>query len=195
MPLRLVTPDDAAALVAIYTPSVRDTAASFETEVPTAEDFAGRVRETLEQRPWLVAEDGGVVLGYAYAGPHRARAAYAWAVEPSIYVAAGAQRRGVARALYTALFDVLRAQGYGIACAGITLPNGASVALHEAFGFKPVGVFPRLGYKHGRWHDVGWWTLDLHPPDTDPPPPRPLAAVIADGSLDRALEAGGRLLT
>ncbi len=144
--VRLATPADAAAVAAIYAPVVRDTAISFEAEPPDAAEFVRRMEATLPARPWLVAEDGGRVVGYAYAGPHRARAAYGWSVEPSVYVDAGARGRGVGRALYGALLAVLRAQGFANAYAGVTLPNEASVGLHRAFGFEDVAVYRRVGY-------------------------------------------------
>jgi L-amino acid N-acyltransferase YncA len=193
--LRLATPDDAPGMLAIYGPIIRDTATSFETDVPTVTEFAERLSDTLPHRPWFVAVDGEQVLGYTYAGSHRARATYGWSVEPSIYVSPKAQRRGVARALYTALFAALRAQGFANAYAGITLPNTGSVALHERFGFVPVGVYPRIGFKHGQWHDVGWWRLDLAPDRTGAPePPQPLLTIVRNGRLDAALAEGTGLL-
>jgi phosphinothricin acetyltransferase len=165
--IRAATPDDAPAVRAIYAPFVTDGATSFEAEVPDLDEVRRRIEATLATHPWLVAEDARGVLGYAYAGPHRARAAYRWAAEVSVYVAPRAHRRGVARALYTDLLDRLERQGFALALAGITLPNAPSVAFHEAMGFAPVGVFPALGFKHGAWHDVGWWSRrlrDLSPP-------------------------------
>ena len=165
--IRPATPDDAAAVRAIYAPHVTDSATSFETEVPSVDEVRQRIEAVLATHPWLVDEDADGVAGYAYAGPHRARAAYGWAAEVSVYVDGRTRRRGVARGLYDALLERLRAQGFALALAGITLPNPASVGFHEALGFRPVGVFPALGFKHGAWHDVGWWTLrlrDLSPP-------------------------------
>lgn len=161
MRVRLATPADAPALAAIYAPIVMHTATSFEDVPPDADEMVRRLAATLPAHPWLVADDGGAVVGYAYAGPHRARAAYRWAAEVSVYVAPDAHRRGIARTLYTELLDRLTAQGYALALAGITLPNLASVAFHEALGFEPVGIFPALGFKHGAWYDVGWWTRRL----------------------------------
>ncbi|HYE94641.1 MAG TPA: arsinothricin resistance N-acetyltransferase ArsN1 family B [Rubricoccaceae bacterium] len=193
--LRLATPADAAGCLALYAPVVRDTAISFEGEPPTESEFANRIAATLEKRPWLVCTHGEEVLGYAYAAGHRERAAYGWCVEVSVYVAPEAQRRGVARALYTALFAVLRAQGYANAYAGIALPNEASLTLHRALGFEEVGVYRRAGYKLGRWHDVWWGALDLLPDRTgEPAPPRLLPALVGDGTLDAALAAGAALL-
>jgi phosphinothricin acetyltransferase len=119
-----------------------------------------------------VLEDAERVVGYAYAVPHRTRAAYRWAADVTVYVAPSHHRRGVGRRLYTELVLRLRDGGLRIACAGITLPNDASVALHRAVGFQPVGVYRRIGWKHGAWHDVGWWQLDLLPSGG---PPRELS--------------------
>jgi len=167
---------DAAACVAVYTPFVESGATSFEEEPPEPADFAERIAGIQATYPWLVAEDGGRVVGYAYACPHRARPAYRWAVETSVYVALDAHRSGHGRALYAELVERLRRQRFQIACAGITLPNPASVALHEAVGFVPVGVYRRIGWKYGSWRDVGWWQLDLQPPgDGVPPEPLPPA--------------------
>ena len=155
---------DAASCAAIYAPFVEASAVSFEERAPTAEEMAERIAAHRSTHPWLVAERGGEVAGYAYATPHRTRSAYRWAVEVSVYVGAGHQRQGHGRELYTALFDDLRGRGYRVACAGITLPNEASIALHEGLGFVAVGTYRRIGWKLGAWHDVGWWQLALAPP-------------------------------
>lgn len=153
--------DDAAAIAAIYAPVVRDTPISFELEPPDAAAMRQRVLDTLERRPWLVCEREGEVVGYAYAASHRERAAYQWCVETSVYIAESARRQGVGRTLYAALLPLLARQGYVHAYAGITLPNPASVGLHEALGFRPIGVYQAIGFKLGAWHDVGWWDLTL----------------------------------
>jgi phosphinothricin acetyltransferase len=119
---------------------------------------------------WLVAERDGRVVGYAYGGEHRGRRAYQWTVEVSAYVDLTAQRTGVGRRLYTELFDRLRARRFRLLVAGITLPNEASVGLHEALGFDQVGVYENIGWKAGRWWDVAWWQLDLGAPGGEPPP-------------------------
>jgi L-amino acid N-acyltransferase YncA len=152
---------DAEGICAIYAPNVHDSPISFETEPPTIGEIARRIREALVDRPWIVLEDEGGVLGYAYAAPHRGRLAYLWSVEVSVYVAEDARRGGVGQRLYQALFDLLRQQGYYNAYAGITLPNPASVGLHESLGFEAVGVYQKVGFKMGQWHDVGWWRLAL----------------------------------
>jgi L-amino acid N-acyltransferase YncA len=163
---------DVAAMLAIYAPLVRDTTVSFEYEPPTLAEMEHRLQAVQRQYPWLVCERDGQVAGYAYASAFRGRAAYQWTAEVTVYVHPDHHRRGVARELYQALLERLRAQGYRMAVAVITLPNAGSVALHEDLGFEPVGVFRRAGFKHGRWCDTGWWQLDLGG-DSAPAPPRP----------------------
>jgi phosphinothricin acetyltransferase len=172
---------DAAACAAIYEPYVAEKATSFEDVAPTPAEFAERIERTSRRWPWLVLEDGGRVVGFAYATEHRARAAYRWAADVAIYVDASHQGRGAGRRLYGALLELLRRQGLQAACAGITLPNEASVGLHEALGFERVGVYRAIGWKAGAWRDVGWWQLQLAPggdggPPADPGPPQRLPA-------------------
>jgi L-amino acid N-acyltransferase YncA len=175
---------------AIYAPVVRDTAISFETEPPTVEEMRQRITHTLERLPWVVCKQWGVLLGYAYASPHRARAAYQWSVDVSVYVHAQARRVGVGRALYRSLFSLLTLQGFYQAYAGITLPNPASVGLHESLGFQPVGVYRAVGYKLGAWHDVGWWQLPLRERTTSPDPPAGLGTIRNSPAWKSALAAG-----
>jgi L-amino acid N-acyltransferase YncA len=157
---------DAAACAAIYAPYVEDGPTSFEERAPDALELADRIEGS---HAWLVAEVGGDIVGFAYACPHRSRPAYRWSVDVSVYVAAGRQGEGHGRGLYEALFEDLRGRGFRVACAGITLPNEASVALHERLGFEPVGVYRGIGWKAGAWRDVGWWQLELSPGAEDPP--------------------------
>jgi len=166
---------DAAACAAIYAPFVERTAVSFEEVAPSAADFAAKIAQLSATHPYLVCERAGAIAGFAYGAPHRERAAYRWAADVSVYVDPASHRRGVGRALYEALVERLRAQRFQIACAGITLPNDASVGLHESLGFELVGVYRRIGWKAGAWRDVGWWQLRLLPPHDDAsPPPEPL---------------------
>jgi phosphinothricin acetyltransferase len=164
--IRAAVEGDAEALRAIYAPYVEGTAVSFETVVPTVDEFAARIRKSVSQWAWLVAEAEGRPAGYAYGSSHRERAAYRWSVETSAYVDRSVQRRGIGRALYLALFDALVARGYCTAFAGMTLPNDASAALHRSVGFEPIGVFRRIGWKFDRWHDVAWMQRTLR----DAPP-------------------------
>lgn len=163
--------EDGAAISEIYAPYVRETPISFEEEAPGAAAMSERIRATLLQCPYLVGEIGGRVVGYAHAAQHRARASYRWSVDTSVYLDRNHTRRGIGRALYQALFPLLARQGFVTAFAGVTLPNPASVGLHESLGFKPVGVYKDVGYKHGAWHDVGWWRLPLVPPPENPTEP------------------------
>ena len=188
--LRLATPADGPALADIYRPAVTDSATSFELDPPDGAEMARRVARILELTPWLVCERDGAVLGYAYAGPHRERPAYQWSVEVSAYVQGEARRLGVARALYTSLFAALVVQGFRNAYAGVTLPNEASVRLHAAVGFTPIGVFRGIGYKHGEWHDVAWFERALAPRDAPPPAPRPLRDCEREPAFRAALGAG-----
>lgn len=165
---------DAAACAAIYAPHVLDSATSFEEVAPGEAEMAERIARSSSSHPWLVAEREEELLGYAYACKHRERPAYRWAADVSVYVSAGHRGQGVGRCLYESLFERLRRQRFRTACAGITLPNDASVALHERLGFVPVGVYRGIGWKAGAWRDVGWWQLDLDPDSPEPPAdPRP----------------------
>ncbi len=155
--IRSAVEADAAALLAIYRPFVESTAVSFETVVPTVEEFATRIAKALTGWQWLVAEQGGQCIGYAYGSSHRQRHAYRWSVEVSAYVHPNHHRRGVGRALYLRLLEELAQKGFCNAYAGITLPNEGSVALHRAVGFEFVGVFKAVGRKFGTWHDVAWF--------------------------------------
>src|SRR4051812_1705742 len=170
--IRPASAADAEAIAAIYRPIVLDTAISFETVPPGPAEMERRIAATLEIAPWLVYEEQGKLGGYAYGSRHRERAAYQWSVDVSVYVDEAHRRRGIGRALYTALFPLLRLQGFHAAHAGVTLPNAASVALHESLGFVPVGIYRGVGYKLGAWYDVGWWQLSLRERIPDPPPPR-----------------------
>ncbi|MGI9523996.1 MAG: arsinothricin resistance N-acetyltransferase ArsN1 family B [Hyphomicrobiaceae bacterium] len=174
MKIRAANHQDAKGVAAIYGPLVRETAISFEAEIPTLDAFEARIAETQHFYPWLVADIGGAVAGYAYAGAHRARAAYRWSCEVSVYVDAGSRRGGVASALYSELLFLLARQNIRIAYAGITLPNPASVALHEHLGFRAIGIYENVGYKNGRWHDVGWWGKQLADPAKPVVEPIPL---------------------
>ena len=186
--LRLATADDAAQIAGIYAPLVTDTAITFEVEAPSAGEMRQRIIGTSMRFPYLVADAAGTVLGFAYAGRHRRRAAYAWSSDVSVYVAARTRRSGVGRGLYTALLDLLTAQGYASAFAGIALPNDASIGLHQATGFEPIGVYRSVGYKLDTWWDVAWWQRRL-PVAQTPPPPVALVEIDAD-RVGCALTAG-----
>lgn len=193
--IRLATAEDDARQIAdIYAPFVRETAISFEMEPPAEAEMWRHIVSILESLPWLVCERAGEIWGYAYASPHRTRAAYQWAVDVAVYVRETHHRAGVGRALYTSLFAVLTLQNFRTACAGVTLPNPASVGLHEAMGFLAVGVYPNVGYKLGRWHDVGWWARPLQAYVDAPAAPISLPAVVRTDAFQAALASGLPLL-
>jgi len=193
--MRVAQPDDAEALLTIYAPIVRGTAIAFEVEPPTPLEMGERIATTLQKLPWLICEQQGAVRGYVYASPHRARAAYQWSVDVTVYILAQARRTGMGRALYHALFHLLRMQGLYQANAGITLPNPASVGLHEVLGFQPVGVYEALGYKLGVSHVVGWWRRGLQPRPSLPIPPTAVEVLRQTSTAwEAALHAGMRLL-
>ncbi|MBT2142985.1 MULTISPECIES: GNAT family N-acetyltransferase [unclassified Rhodanobacter] len=184
--IRTARDEDAAAIHAIYAPSVSAGVATFETELPGVDAMRERLRARLQHYPWLVWDEAGEVLAYAYAGRFRERAAYDWIAETSIYVHADAQRRGIARRLYGVLLDVMRLQGITQAVGVITLPGTASVAMHQAMGFASAGVWRQCGYKLGQWWDVGVWQKELQPAATPPPAVTPFPA-LADTPALRAL--------
>jgi len=189
--IRPAAPQDAAGILAIYAPIVRDTAISFEVEPPTVPEMQQRMAQTLLKFPWLVCERQGDILGYVYATQHRARAAYQWSVDVSVYIHAEMHRSGIGRGLYTALFSLLHRQGFYNLYAGITLPNDGSVGLHEALGFQTVGVYRSVGFKFGAWHDVGWWHLPLRSGSQTPDLPAAFDTVRQDQTvLDTAWAAG-----
>ncbi len=188
--IRLAVDADAPAMLAIYAPIVRETAISFELEPPTLAEFRRRVANTLAKTAWLVCEIDGEVAGYAYASALRPRAAYQWSVEVTVYAHPERRRLGVGRALYAALFGCLRLQGFRSAYAAISLPNAASVALHESIGFTPIGVYRGVGYKLGAWRDVGWWRMELNPLDPHPTPPTPLPKLRGSADLAARIAAG-----
>jgi L-amino acid N-acyltransferase YncA len=168
MDVRDATAADAPACAAIYAPYVTDTCVTFEEQPPTAADLAQRIAAAQVAHAWLVGDVGGRVLGYAYAGAYRPRAAYRWTCETSVYLDRERLGAGHGRSLYGALLDRMAKRGYRTAVAGMTLPNAASVRLHETLGFEAVGTFRRVGHKHGSWHDVWWMQRDLGGEDAPP---------------------------
>ncbi len=205
----MATPEDAQAIRDIYAPFVEETAIAFRTDPPTTAAVADDIETTTETYPWLVVEridegsdpesdagtvdesGSGTVIGYAAANRLRGTGAYRWTVEPSVYVADGHRGSGVGSTLYAALLRVLRAQGFVTVYAVTTLPNPASVALHERFDFDPVGTFPAVGYKHGEWHDVRWWHRTLGDRPADPDPPVPFADLVGTAELRARLDPDG----
>lgn len=178
--LRVARVEDAQAIADIYAPYVRDTVISFEDVPPTPAEMADRIAQILPTYPFLVHEAAGDVVAYAYASPHRAREAYRWSCDVTVYARPEVHGKGIGRRLYGELLALLEAQGLHMAYGGIALPNAASVGLHEAMGFRQVALYPEVGFKHGAWRDVGWWAKTLASatdgaepiPFADLPPPR-----------------------
>lgn len=192
--LRLATESDAAGILAVYAPYVRDTAISFELEPPDLAEMRARIAKTTVRHPWLVCELDGAIAGYAYASRFHPRAAFAWTVETSVYVAPTAHRRGVARGLYTALFALLHAQGICTAIAAISLPNPPSVGLHEGMGFHAARLHEGVGFKHGAWHGVGYWQREVAPRPAAPALPLGIGELAGTPALTEALASGAALL-
>jgi len=189
--VRVATPADADAVAAIYAPYVLETAISFKEQPPAAAEMGARIAGLTRTHPYLVYEEESQVLGYAYASPHLARPAYRWSANVSAYTDKDAHRRGIGRALYTELLSILRRQGFHSLFAGIALPNEKSVGFHEAFGFVYLGAYREVGFKLGRWHDVGWWRLGLAdgPPAMEPRPFSELAAVPTERRQENPIVA------
>ena len=183
--IRIATKHDAAGMLDIYAPFILNSGITQETEVPSVEDFQKRVIANLEERPWLVCEVDKEIAGYAYAGKHRDRKGYQWCTEPSVYIAEKFYGDGIANALYRALFDILKLQGYVNAYAVITLPNDRSVTFHRKFGFEFFTTYKKIGYKLGQWHDVGWMQYEVNPHKEEPADPIKFSEI--DGSVIDAI--------
>ncbi len=178
--IRGAAADDAAAIAAIYAPFVTSGTVSFETDAPDTRQMRARMAASEGYYPWLVATNGeaeGGVIGYAYAGLFRDRPAYRYVVETSIYMSGSVHGQGTGRLLYDALIDTLRTQGFTQAIGVISLPNDASISLHESVGFRRGGVYREVGYKQGRWIDVGFWQCELNDSAVPPVEPRPFSEV------------------
>ena len=191
--IRIATTDDAEPILRIYAPYIENTSYTFETEVPSVDSFRERISSYLQNWPWLVCEIDGVIAGYAYGARHRERVAYQWSIECSVYVHDDYQRKGVARALYTALIDILKIQGFRNLYAVINLPNDKSVSFHEKLGFEYFATYKNVGYKLGRWKNVGWWQLQLNEYSMEPEPPVKFSEIKPEG-IENILETSGSLL-
>jgi len=173
--IRLASAADAPGILAIYAPYIENTSYTFETDVPSGNAFAERIETYLQNWPWLVCEVNGRIAGYAYASRYRERVAYQWSVECSVYVHDDYLRSGVARALYESLIEILKRQGFRNVYAVINLPNDRSVAFHEKCGFRYFATYEQVGYKLGKWKNVGWWRLILNEFGDEPAAPVPFA--------------------
>ena len=178
--IRLANKKDAKDILAIYAPYIQNTSLTFETEVPSVEAFAERIESYLKKWPWLVFEMDGKIVGYAYATKHRERTAYQWSVESSVYIHDDYMRHGIAKTLYETLFAILKTQGFRNVYAVINLPNDRSVAFHEKCGFEYFTTFEQVGYKLGRWKNVGWWRLVVNEFTDEPEAPVDLSEMDKD---------------
>ena len=170
--IRLTSTDDADGIRAVYAPFV-DTPVTFEEEAPSCEAYRERIAEICEKYPCLVAEEGGRIVGFAYAHELRERIAFQWNAELSVYLAPAAQGQGVGSRLYAALIELLRLTGIKAVYGVVTSPNAASERLHHAFGFALMGVQPHAGFTCGAWHDVSWYVREIAPFEDEPAPPVP----------------------
>lgn len=185
--VRAAAPDDAAAVVAIYAPYVEGSIVSFETDAPDAAAMRNRIEAGGDLYPWLAAVDeAGALAGYAYASAFRPRPAYRYTVETTIYVRQGLHGRGIGSLLYAPLLAILEAQGFTQAFGAITLPNPASIALHERHGFVRAGTYEQVGWKQGGWWDVGLWQRHLAPAVVPPAEPRPWREIWLSDSSTRS---------
>lgn len=186
--IRLAEQRDVRPMLDIYAPFITHSPTSFEEVVPSEEEFWQRIQATLQEAPWLVCQRDDEVIGYAYASSHRVREAYRWTRELSAYIKEGFRGKNVATALYTTLLELLKLQGYANTLIGITLPNEASIRFHEKMGFSKIGVYHQIGFKHGRYHDVGWWELPIR---TDAPGEiRSIDAIQQTTNWQTAIEKG-----
>lgn len=190
--IRPATEQDAADMLAVYAPYVESTTVSSEYDTPSLEEFRARIRSFTGTLPWLVCRINGAVAGYGYASPHRTRAGYQWSVETSIYVMHAYHRRGIARALYNALFELLMRQGYYNIYVGITSPNERSIKFHSAMGFVISGAYQNSMYKFGKWHDVIWMAKSLHTHDPEPCPTMPFSQLAPQPIVQTILNSAAR---
>ena len=191
--IRQATAQDATSILAIYGPICESSPISFETQSPTLNEMEGRVRKITGFYPWLIVEKADKMLGYAYAGPHRERAAYRWAIDVAVYIHPDARRTGVGTGLYFALFELVRAQGFYRAYAGITLPNPGSMRLHQQMGFVPIGTYHGVGFKSGKWHDVQWLEAILRSGPAEPKEPIAVSEILSE-TWERAIRKGQSLM-
>lgn len=190
--IRLITESDAQAVLDIYKPYVLNTIISFEYEVPTLDEYLQRIKTNTEDYPWLVCLYENKIVGYAYASKHRARTAYQWSPESTVYLSPEVHRKGIARALYETLFALLRLQGHFNVYAGIGLPNDKSVGFHKAMGFEEIGVFKKVGYKLGNWHDTHWFQFSLAEHISNPPTPKKLNEVALTPEFQDVLKKANK---
>jgi phosphinothricin acetyltransferase len=192
--IRLATTADAEATRNIYAPYVLNTAISFEYEVPTVEEFKKKIEKITAQYPWLVCEYDGGIVGYAYGSIHRDRTAYQWSPEATVYLNEKFHRKGIARVLYSTLFEILKMQGYFTAFAGVLVTNKKSVEFHRAMGFEDIGLFKNIGFKLGEWHTNLWMQYEIQKPIFNPPVPVDIGEIVKTEEFDNVMKNANQQL-
>lgn len=192
--IRLINGADAQAVLAIYKYYVDHTIISFEYEAPSLEEYLQRISVNTEKYPWFVCLYKNKIIGFAYGSTHRYRTAYQWSPETTIYLAPDFHTKGIGRILYQTLFEILKLQGYYNVFAGVALPNQKSVGFHQAMGFEEIGIFKKVGYKHGNWHDTNWFQLNLLPITVEPNAPKTLSNIqLTNAYADILIHANNQL--
>ena len=194
MIIRYAEPQDVPQMLSIYAPYITDSAITFESVLPTNTEFEDRLNAVTTGFPWLICEEQGIILGYAYAARHRDRIAYQWSVESSVYVSPDAQGKGVARHLYQAMIAILKLQGIVNIYALITVPNVKSIGLHERLGFREFALFNKIGYKNSAWHDVLWMVLVINSHDMEQSDPLLFSDLKSDARISEILRQESLLL-
>lgn len=192
--IRLITTADAEAARNIYAPYVLNTAISFEYQVPTVEEFTYKIEKITSQYPWLVCEVGGEIAGYAYGSTHRDRTGYQWSPEVTVYLSEKYHRRGIARVLYSALFEMLMMQGYFNAFAGVLVTNEKSVEFHRAMGFEDIGLFKNIGFKLGEWHTNLWMQYEIQKSIPNPSVPIAIGEIVGTPEFEKIMEVANKQL-
>jgi L-amino acid N-acyltransferase YncA len=192
--IRLADTSDYGSILQIYSPFITDTVITFEYEVPAIEEFEKRIANIQKKYPYLVCEINNNIVGYAYASRYREREAYDWSVDFSVYINPLYHGKRIGKALYFSLFEMLKLQGYYNAYAGVTIPNIKSEGLHEAFGFNPIGIYQRVGYKFGSWHDVKWYELKIKEHEEAPLKPVPIDKIKNTDEFNEILKKAEQMI-
>ena len=193
--IRLVKPADYAAILNIYSPYVTSTAVTFEYDVPSLSDFSERIKNICSHYPCLVCEANGEIIGYCYSGIHRVKTAYQWSTECTIYIAQAYHRKGIAKELYKTLFAILKLQGFVNVYAGVSVPNEQSEKFHIKSGFTEIGLFEKIGYKLGQWHNLKFFQLILNEHSANPLPPVSIGEVQKTEEFRKILEEVNKVIT
>lgn len=192
--IRLINESDAHYVLDIYKYYVENSIISFEYEAPSIEEYLQRIRVNTEKYPWLVCLFNNKIKGFAYGSTHRYRTAYQWSPESTIYIAPDFHTKGIGRILYKTLFEILQLQGYYNVFAGVALPNQKSIGFHQSMGFEEIGIFKKVGYKHGNWHDTHWFQLSLNEHTLEPKNPIELKEILLTEEFSSILKSANKQL-